>query len=89
MLHSTHWRRWIWICKCKWICGNLNLKFSAITHAFKTPLKVGLLFHLKSCFFKNHAENEVEKLVPDLFLFFKALYKAKASSLQLGFTVFR
>ena len=30
--------------------------------------------------FKNHAENEAERLVPDLFLFFiKALYKVQAS----------
>ena len=29
---------------------------------------------------KNHAENEIRKLVPDLFLFFKkALYNVKAS----------
>ena len=41
-------------------------------------------------FFKNHAENEVETPVPDLFLFFKkALYKVKASGLQLGFAIFR
>ena len=40
-------------------------------------------------YFKNHAENEAGRLVPDLFLFFKkALYKVEASSLQLGFTIF-
>ena len=40
-------------------------------------------------FFKNYAENEAEKLVPDRFLFFKkALYLAKASGLQLDFTIF-
>ena len=35
-----------------------------------------LIEHLKKIFFfRNHAENEVEKLVPDRFLFFKeALY---------------
>ena len=33
-------------------------------------------------FFKNHAENEVGKLVPDFYLFFKkALYEVKASCL--------
>ena len=38
---------------------------------------------------KRHAENEAERLVPDLILFFKkALYKAKTSGLQLGFTIF-
>ena len=39
-------------------------------------------------FFKNHAENEAERLVPDHFLFFKkTLYKVKASRLQLGFAI--
>ena len=37
-------------------------------------------------FFKNHAENEAGRLVPDLFLFFKKdLYEVKASGLQLRF----
>ena len=41
-------------------------------------------------FFKNHVGSETGRLVPDLFLFFKmALYKVKANSLQLGFTIFR
>ena len=41
-------------------------------------------------YFKNHAENEAGRLVPDLFLFFKkALYKVKSNGLQLGFTIFR
>ena len=35
------------------------------------------------CFFKNHAENDSERLVQDLFFFFfekkRALYEAKAS----------
>ena len=40
-------------------------------------------------FFKNHAENEAERLVPDLFLVFnKALYKIKASGLRLSFNIF-
>ena len=40
--------------------------------------------------FKNHAENEAGRLVPDVFLFFKkALYEVKASSLQLNFNIFR
>ena len=40
-------------------------------------------------FFKNHAENGAERLVPDPFLFFKKVfYKIKASGLQLGFTIF-
>ena len=33
----------------------------------------------KLFYFKNHAENEVGRLVPDIFLFFKEmLYKVKA-----------
>ena len=40
--------------------------------------------------FKNHAENETGRLVPDSFLFSKkALYEVKASGLQLGFNTFR
>ena len=40
--------------------------------------------------FRNHAENEAGRLVPDLFLFFKkALYELKASGLQLSFNQFR
>ena len=35
---------------------------------------------LEIFFFKNHAENEANKLVPDLFLFFKrALYEVRPS----------
>ena len=40
-------------------------------------------------FLKNHAENETERIDPDLFLFFeKALYKIKASGQQLNFNIF-
>ena len=40
-------------------------------------------------FFKNDAENGAVKLVPDLFLFLRnALYKVKASGLQLSFNTF-
>ena len=40
-------------------------------------------------FFKNHAENEAERQVSDLFLFFKkALYTVIASGLQLNFNIF-
>ena len=39
--------------------------------------------------FKNYAENETGRLVPDLFLFFKkAKYEVKASGLQLSFNIF-
>ena len=40
-------------------------------------MKFGQLieYNMRIFFFKNHAENEAWKLVPDLFLFFKeALY---------------
>ena len=40
-------------------------------------------------FFKKHAENETERLIPDLFFFFKkALDEVKASDLQPGFNIF-
>ena len=38
---------------------------------------------------KNYLENGAERLVPDLFYFFKkALYNVKPSSLQFGFNIF-
>ena len=41
-------------------------------------------------FFKNHAQNEVGRLVPDLFLFFKnVLYEVKSGGLQLNFDIVR
>ena len=44
----------------------------------------------KYFFKKNRAENEVGKLVPDLFLFIKtALYEVKESGLLLSFDIFR
>ena len=49
-------------------------------------MKFGQLteYNRTNIFFKNHAENEAGRLVPDLFLFFKkALYEVKASGLQL------
>ena len=46
-------------------------------------------YNKRKFFFKNHAQNEAERLVPDLFLFFKkALYEVKASGLQLSFNIF-
>ena len=39
---------------------------------------------------KNHAENEAERLVPELFLFFeKALYEVKGNGLQLCYNHIR
>ena len=43
----------------------------------------------KKYFFKNHAKNEVGRLVSGLFLFFKkALYKAKATDWHNHFNIF-
>ena len=45
--------------------------------------------NVKNIFFKNHGENELERLAPDLFLFLKkALYEVKSSGLQLSFNIF-
>ena len=46
-------------------------------------------YNKRNIFFQNHAGNAAEKLVPDLFLFFKkALFDVKTSDLQLTFNVF-
>ena len=39
-------------------------------------MKLGQLieYSVRNIFFKNHAENEAERLVPDLILFFKKFY---------------
>ena len=43
-----------------------------------------------SFFFKSHAENKPERLVPDPFLFFKeALNEVKANGLKLIFNIYR
>ena len=39
--------------------------------------------------FKNYAENEAGRLVPDLVFFKYAYYEVKTSSLHLSFNVFR
>ena len=39
-------------------------------------------------FFKNHAENEAGRLVPDLLYFGKAFYEIKANGLELSFNIF-
>ena len=54
-------------------------------------MKLGQLIEYKkrNIFFRNHAENEAERLVPDRFLFFKKpFYNVKAGRLQLGFIIF-
>ena len=44
----------------------------------------------RNIFLENYAESNAEKLVLDLFLFFKkALHEVKASGLQLSFVIFR
>ena len=41
-------------------------------------------------FFKNYAESEARRLVPDFFLFFKkALFEVKASDLQFSVNIVR
>ena len=55
-------------------------------------MKIGQLieYNKRYFFFKNHAENEAGRLVPDLFLFLKKpLYEVKASGMQLSFNIFR
>ena len=59
--------------------GNQTLKFGQVIE-YKT----------EAFLYKNHAQNEADRLVPDLFLFFKkALYEVKASGLQHSFNHFR
>ena len=57
-------------------------------------MKFGQLreYNMRNVFFKNHAENEAGRLLPDLFFFFfffkKALYEVKASGLKLSLKIF-
>ena len=54
-------------------------------------MKFGQLieYNMKNFFFKNHTENDAERLVPDHFLFFKqALFEVKASGRYLSFNIF-
>ena len=58
----------------------------ARTQQFLPPLWAAITREIFS--FKNHAENEAKKLVPDLFLLFKkALYKVKLSDPQFSFNI--
>ena len=60
--------------------GNQTIKFGQLIEYNKRNI----------FFFKNHAENEVERLVRNIFLFFKeALYEVKASGLELSFDISR
>ena len=48
-----------------------------------------LLIAYELFFFKNHAENKIARLVPDLFFFFKkAFHKEKATAQHFNFNVF-
>ena len=48
-----------------------------------------LVKYSASNFLGNHAENEAERPVPDVFMVFKkALYKVKASVQHLSFNIF-
>ena len=51
-------------------------------------MKLDQLEYNKRNFLQNHAENEAGRLVPDLLLLLKKEYEAKASGLQLTFSVF-
>ena len=52
--------------------GNQSKKFGQPTE-----------YNVRNIFFKNHVENELERLVPDLLLFFKkAVNKVKANGRQ-------
>ena len=55
-------------------------------------MKLGQLIqhNVRKFFFKNHAENEARRLVPDLFLFLKkGSYKVKGSVLLLSLNIFQ
>ena len=44
--------------------------------------------NVRNIFFKNYAENEAGRLLPNLFLFFKnALFKVKTSGYDLSFNI--
>ena len=46
-------------------------------------------YSVRKNLFKNHAENETWRLVPDPFLFSeKVLYQVKANGLHLGLNIF-
>ena len=46
-------------------------------------------YYIKIFFLKYHAENKTERLVPDLFFFFKeALFKVKTSGQYFSFNIF-
>ena len=65
-----------------------NISQSKHNQAFKFGQVIE--YNTRNIFKKNYAENEVRRLVPDLFLLFKKdLQEVKASGLQLCFDTFR
>ena len=58
--------------------GNQAIKFGRL-----------IKYWVENIFLKNYAENEVGRLIPELFLFFKKeLYKVKVSGQNLSFNIF-
>ena len=60
-----------------WTTNNYNTSESKGNQAMKFGQLIK--WSVRNIFCKNHAENETGRLVPDLFLLKKALYKVKAS----------
>ena len=58
--------------------GNQTMKFSQL---------IG--YNKRTFFSKNNAENEVGRLVPDLFFLKTVLYEVIPSGLQFSFNIFR
>ena len=56
----------------------------------QTKFGVVIEYKREIFFFKNHAEKEAQRLVPDLFLFFKETsFQVKAIGPQLNFNIFK
>ena len=78
--------------KSTWLTNNYNthIPISHTQSKSSQAMKFGqaIEYNKTIFFFKKHAENEAERLVPDLPLFFrKALYEVEASVLQLSFNI--
>ena len=72
-----------------WLTSNYNTHIAQYIHILPKPSQVMKYITRGIYFFKNHAENEAGRLVPDLFLVFrKALCEVKARVLQLSFNIF-
>ena len=62
------------------LCLQIVCWLLSVEHAFQRWNTVKVLF-------KNNAENKAGKLVPDLFVFWKALYEVKVSDQHLNFNI--